>query len=404
MAESGWLDQRETLEIEIHQTMRLGIVGCGITGTAIACLLSEAGHRIEIFEQASACKPMGAGIMLQPSGQQVLRRMGLLEDVMRVAERLDGMSAVLKSGRELVRLKYSSLEPALFGLGVHRGELYELLLRKCREVGVTIHAGQPIVSAGSSADGHWVESKQAERFGGFDFLIGADGSASALRKQSGIRTRVHEYEHAAMWATGHCEFQPRELLQVVDGTEKLVGLLPIGGNRSSFFWGIRASEYETLRNSSIDKWKASVLEICPAAESVLTGLNTFDDLTFAKYRDVSMKTWFDGRVLFLGDAAHATSPHLGQGVNLALEDAMCFADELGRLGDFAAACDSYTRIRKSKLRYYSRLTRFLTPFFQSSGWGRGKLRDVFLPWFPRTPFVRREMLRTLCGFKNGWLK
>lgn len=384
--------------------MKIGIIGGGITGTAVAYLLAQNGHDVRIFEQASECKPVGAGILLQPSGQQVLDRLGVLNDVSKVAQRLDGLSAILKSGRELVRLKYEWFDPNCFGLGVHRGELFELLLKKCIQADVTFYNDSRIERAGSDANGHWVESTSGNRFHGFDFLIGVDGSASNIRDASRIRTKVIEYDFAALWSTGACSYQPGKLVQIVDGTHKLVGLLPIGGGRSSFFWGLPAGTQGELSDTSIDTWKQEVLSICPDAESILSGLNSFDDLTFARYRHVSMSAWYDQRTIFLGDAAHATSPHLGQGVNLALEDAACFADALEHCGDFAGACRGFTRTRRSKLKYYSQLTRMLSPFFQSQGVVRGVLRDVFLPWFPYTPVVRREMVRTLCGFKNGWLR
>ena len=61
--------------------MRIAIAGAGITGTTVGFLLAEQGHEVTIFEQAKVCQPVGAGIMLQNSGQQVLDRLGLLADL-----------------------------------------------------------------------------------------------------------------------------------------------------------------------------------------------------------------------------------------------------------------------------------------------------------------------------------
>ena len=134
---------------------------------------------------------IGAGILLQPSDQQVLKRLGILEDISRVAQPLDGLSAILKSDRQLVRLKYEWLDPTLCGLGEHRGELFELLLNNCLKTNVTIHTGSRIERAGSDSALEWIECSGG-RFDGFDFLIPTDGSASRIRGSSQIRSKVIE--------------------------------------------------------------------------------------------------------------------------------------------------------------------------------------------------------------------
>lgn len=136
---------------------------------------------------------------------------------------------------------------------------------------------------------------------------------------------------------------------------------------------------------------------------MVEAINDFESVTFGTYRNVSMQRWHDEGVVFIGDAAHATSPHLGQGVNLALEDALSLATALTVSGNFERACQKYTRERRAKLRYYQQLTKLLTPYFQSRGWMKGKLRDIALPWLPSLPWIGNEMLRTLSGTKQGWL-
>ncbi|MGI9516235.1 MAG: FAD-dependent oxidoreductase [Pirellulaceae bacterium] len=384
--------------------MKVAISGCGITGAAVACLLAEMGHDIQVFEQAEQCRPVGAGIMLQPSGQQVLADMGLLDGLAEVSARLDGLLALHKSGRQLVSLKYQWLNRELFGLGVHRGTLFTSLLNRALHLGVQIHSGHRIVDYTVDDDSVSVVSEHGACHGGFDFLIAADGSRSQLRSTAGIRSKIVEYDFAALWATGNCDYLPGSLVQIVNGTRQLVGILPIGKGQASFFWGLPAAEWEQLQESPIVEWKQAVLDVCPDAVSMLDEMEDFGCLTFARYRHVKMSSWYADRIVFLGDAAHATSPHLGQGVNLGLEDARCFVDALQSTGDFQGACRLFSKQRRRKLRYYSQLTHMLTPFFQSHGRVRGTLRNIFLPWFPRTPFVRREMIRTLSGYKNGWLR
>lgn len=382
--------------------MRIAIAGAGITGTTVGFLLAEQGHEVTIFEQAKVCQPVGAGIMLQNSGQQVLDRLGLLADLATASEELTGMTAMHVSGRNLVQLDFSKLGDEYFALGVHRGNLFEVLLNRCISSGVTIRNDQQITRYDEAND--CLETETGERFDGFDFVIAADGSRSRLRESTGIRCRVTEYDHAAIWTTGACDFQPGQLFQFVQGTRRLAGLLPIGNGHSSFFWGLPANEWPKLRNTSLDTWKQEVRKFCPQSESILDQIESFEQMRFGTYRNVAMSKWNTDRVVFLGDAAHATSPHLGQGVNLALEDAYCFAESIKQTGKFKTACEVYSKKRTSKLRYYQQLTKLLSPFFQSNFGLLAFGRNFALPWLPSIPFVGREMLRTLSGQKDGWLR
>ncbi len=390
--------------------MRIAISGCGITGTTAAFFLSRAGHDVTIFEQAPHCGPIGAGILLQPSGQDVLKRMGLLDAIASASQRLDGMTAMLTSGKRLVQLRYNVLSENLFAYGVHRGRLFEQLFEACQSAGAKIVNNARVVRVTKSKSAPrskvCVKTQMPEMgdaAGEFDFVISADGSRSELRTKSPIRRKIIDYDYAALWITGQSDFQPDELYQVVEGTSKLIGLLPIGLGECSYFWGLPAGEHESLMKSDFGAWREEAIRLSPQSKSILDAEESFDRFTFARYRHVIMKDYFHDRTVFLGDAAHATSPHLGQGVNLGLEDAECFANCLSETNDFDLACQLFDKLRRRKIRYYQQLTRILSPFFQSKGHAKGIVRNLFLPWFPVLPFVKKQMLKTLCGTKKGWL-
>lgn len=382
--------------------MEIGIAGCGIAGTAAALLLARAGHRITMFEQAPECRSIGAGILVSPQGQQVLGRLELLDSIAAASARLSGMRAMQTSGRTLVDLRYDRLQPGLYGLGVHRGRLFSQLLAACRNAGVEVQNGFRVLGLSSAPEGVRIRSADGMESPCFDFVIAADGSRSSIRAATGARIRGGDYNHVALWTTAPCGHQPAELQQVVRGTRRLAGLLPIGGGEASFFWGLRAGEFEELRAKGFGHWRNQVLELFPACEPVFETIRDFDQLTCTGYRHVSMSRWHGDRLICIGDAGHPSSPHLGQGVNLALADAACLADSLAECHTFEQAAWQYAARRRRQLRYYQLLTRMVSPFFQSDGWLLGAGRDVFLPWMPHLPLVGRQMLRTLCGFKQGW--
>lgn len=382
--------------------MRVAVSGCGIAGTAVSHLLATSGHDVTIFEQAAQCQAIGAGIMLQPSGQAVLNRLGILDLIARKSAKLEGIEAFLLSGRPLIELEYGALGEQQFAYGVHRGLLFQQLLTLCETSGVCVQTSTQVCDFGDKGNNVHVIDQHGTQHGPFDFLIAADGARSRLRTPARINSRTVEYDYAAIWATGPCSQIDHRLHQVIDGTNRLVGLLPIGEGQCSFFWGLRADAYDALVQQGLPAWKQEVIGMCPHAAELLDSIECFRQMTFAGYRHVRMKRWSGNKIVFLGDAAHPSSPHLGQGVNLALEDAACFADALNDTQDFQQAAARYQKLRQRKVRYYQSLTRMLTPFFQSDIPLSAACRNLGLPWLPKVPWIRRRMLQTLSGLQNGW--
>ncbi len=369
---------------------------------AAGYLLSQAGHAVTIFEQAEKCRPVGAGILIQPIGQTVLKHLGIYDQIEQQSARLDYIEAIKHTGRRLVFLEYRRLRNQLFGLGVHRGLLFSTLYEQSRNAGAQIRENSRITGYIHTSEGVLLELGAAGQSECFDCIVATDGSRSILRNASGIRHRSVDYEYGALWKTGSCTAVTDRLLQMVEGTRKLVGLLPIGKDQCSFFWGLTADQFAQYQRQGLEFWKQEVRQLCPLAEEMLSKIDSFTELTFTTYRDVSMKSCWTDRIVFLGDAAHPASPHLGQGANLALEDVWEFVGCLKNTGEFASACRQYESFRRSKIQYYQQVTRLLTPFFQSDGWLKGWGRDLFLPLMCQTPVLREQMLKTLCGFKHGW--
>lgn len=143
-----------------------------------------------------------------------------------------------------------------------------------------------------------------------------------------------------------------------------------------------------------------VVDLVPWAAAFLEQITSMEQLQRASYHDVRMARWHEDGLAVLGDAGHALSPQLGQGVNLALVDASVLARSLAAGGLHQGLAD-FSRYRRKHLRFYQFATRWTTPFFQSDHLWLGWLRDLGFPLAMKIPWARREMVAVMAGLKDG---
>jgi 2-polyprenyl-6-methoxyphenol hydroxylase-like FAD-dependent oxidoreductase len=383
--------------------LAIAIAGFGIAGGTLAVLLARQGHRVTLFEQAPRVGPVGAGFLLQPSGQAVLARLGLLDDLAGRSERIAGLHVRTHRGHRLIDLGFSTLEGDQTALGVHRGVVFEAILGAAVAAGVEIVLDFPVAGWQETGGRVVVRGEGDREAGAFDLLVAADGARSRLRRQVDPAVRERDDRYAALWAVGAGTPIRGHLFQVTRGSRELCGLLPLGGGRTNFFWGLRAADWDGLRAAGFPPFRDRVLHLAPEAEELLDPLRDFDGFAFATYRHARPRRIHRGPVVLLGDAAHSTTPHLGQGANLALLDAESLANEIARGAGLAQALARYAAARRRQIRFYLQLSTLLSPFFQSDVPLLGSLRDLGLPWFPAIPGMRRTMEKTLAGWKRGWV-
>lgn len=389
-------------------SLNIAIVGYGTAGQALAILLSRDGHRVEVFERASEPGPVGAGFLLQPTGLQVLWQMGLLPAALQYGAPVTRLYGETPCGRGVMDMRYDGLDPRMYGLGMQRGALFTLLADAWDGM-AGMHRGTRVTSVdrgtGRLSDEH------GRNHGPFDLVIAADGSASQLRQQISPSRMDRVYPWGALWclvSRGDWPW-PDELRQRYVAARKMIGLLPVGTRpgddvpRLSFFWSLPRSDFDAWQSRGMAAWLEEVAAIWPQASACLQGVTECSQLARASYRDAIQKDWHRGRLVLAGDAAHAMSPQLGQGVNMALMDAMALRDALRDETRLDDALARYQRVRRKHVSIYHFWSHWLTPLFQSDRDMVARIRDAsFLP-LGKLPGGRSHMLRILSGTQQGWL-
>lgn len=379
----------------------IGVVGAGPTGLAVALMLARQGRRVVVHERFEQAGPVGAGFMLQPTGLHVIDRLGLTDQVTALGQPLSHVfGREARRGRIVLDVRFDDLKSPRPALGVHRSAIFHILHRACVTEGVVFETGREITAASggrlTDATGHTGPA--------FDLIVDASGARSPIAKALGANRR--ELAWGALWGTVPWPGDPFDetaLQQVYRGASRMIGVLPCGARPDSpdrlatFFWSLKHVDHDAWLSAGLDAWKSEVLALWPEVAPILDTLTDPDSLTLARYGHHTLSLPVADRLAVVGDAAHSTSPQLGQGVNMGLLDALALADVLEAHADLADALSAYARVRRWHIRLYQALSLGFTPFYQADGGLLPWIRDHILGKVSRLPLAPRLLAATVSG-------
>ncbi len=379
----------------------IAIAGAGPAGLSAALSLHRDGHRVRIFERFETARPIGSGLMLQPTGQAVLADMGLLPAMRALGHPLDrlmGHDAI--SGRTVLDMRYAAWPGLGRGLGVHRAALFNVLHDAVIAAGIPIATGRTISGI---ENGHLVFGDKRE--GPFDLVVDALGASSQLRPYLNNVGRARPLPFGAVWGTVPWlddGFDRTALMQRYRQANVMIGMLPIGKQTldgpqlGAFFWSLRWHEHQQLLDGGFELWRARVLSLWPQMAPHLEVLGGFANLSLARYVHQTVPLPVGDGLVAIGDAAHSTSPQLGQGANMALLDARALTLAL-RLPALADGLAHYARLRRWHVRLYQALSLTLTPMYQSDSRWLPVLRDVLVPIGTTVPPLPQVLAALVAG-------
>lgn len=164
----------------------------------------------------------------------------------------------------------------------------------------------------------------------FDLAIVCNGALSKLSAQQCLPVRWirGNWGTCAAIVESPGRYTQQTVWQWYHDSDNYFGVLPLGPDRASLFWNVRSPAQ--LRGQDFVAWQQPVSGFHPCLAGAVSSLRGFEDFRFSSFVEVRMSRWHTGRIVFIGDAAHATDPQLGMGANMALVDACVLASAVAR--------------------------------------------------------------------------
>lgn len=318
------------------------VVGGGTGGTAAALLLARAGARVTLLERVAEPRAVGAGIAIAENGLAVLESLGL-GPALEVGRSVDGARIVDASGRTLMAAREPQPRVTMLRRSTLQGILLDALARESR---IERRFGAEVMRA--TAEGTViVRGGGPEQTLAADLVIGADGVHSRVREGGafGARVRRSGLSYVRMLvdeglATGTEAWTPAGVFGAFAVDE---------GTYAFASCGLPACR-AALASRDLDAFRTAWAHAYAPAARILGAVRRFDHLLVNEVIGVCCTHWSDGRLVLLGDAAHAMAPNLGQGANSALVDAAVLLDELRRAHTIEGALSAYERRRRPAVR------------------------------------------------------
>ncbi|WP_433343128.1 FAD-dependent oxidoreductase [Streptomyces sp. CA-253872] len=370
------------MQLSDLKQLKIAVVGAGYGGAAAAKALSLLGAHVDVYEQASRIREVGAGIGLRPATMNRFREWGIFDAVARVSSPSDYFEILSADATPIMSESWPGMDDYAERTRthlIHRGDFIEALLGVLPEGMVTLgHKLEGIEDKGDHAVLAFANGTTAEA----DLVVGADGIKSVVRKLLfSEKEPVFSGEHAyrAVISLDDAEgMAADDNLRMYIGRGTKIYLLPLR-HRGQVSFDITAlcPDGTWAPEVTKDDLLATVQGFDERLVALTRGLD-MDTVNIRAVYDIDpVDTWHTDSVVLVGDAAHSMLHHQGQGANSAIEDAGALADALRAADTLPEALAAFQATRKPVTDELQRISR--------AGWSEAGIDDVFPGQKPGSP-------------------
>lgn len=364
--------------------MKFTILGGGIAGLTTAIALKQKGFEVEIFEAAPQLKPVGAGLGLGANAIKALQALSIDKPIIAAGRKLPTFSFYNHKGT-LLNTTDSQLLSQKYGLdnfAIHRAALHTQLLAQLANT--SIHLNKKAIGYiqnGTTTTVRFADGSTHNT----QCLIVADGIHSAIRQKL-LPAVQPKYAGYVCWR-GVVEGSEIELNEASEtfGPKGRFGLVPLANNQLYWYACINAPQNSTVYPSyTVEDLKQHFAGYRNPIQKVLEKSAAIK-LLFGDISDLPpLEKFAFGTILLIGDAAHATTPNMGQGACQAIEDAVVLADELGKTHNIQTAFTNYENRRRARTRYITLQSRKIGQVAQWQNPILGAIRDTLMKSLPHS--------------------
>lgn len=331
------------------------VIGGGIGGLTAAIALRRDGHAVEVVERDPTWSVYGVGIIQQANVIRAMADLDLLDDYVSAGVGFDAVEVFLPNGIKVARVPSPRLvEGRPANVGIARPALHRVLGDRAIASGAQIRLGVTPETIEDDGSGVTVAFSDSS-IGRYDLVVGADGVYSTTRAMILPDEPGPRFTGQSVWRYNLPRLPDMDALQVFNGPAG-VGLVPISDTLMYLF--ATTSEPDNPLYPTAGLAAAMRAKLAGAAPTIQALAEQIVDDQAVVYRPLEALLvegpWHRGRVVLLGDAVHATTPHLGQGAGMAIEDSIVLADELKRHDDIESALSAYRERRFDRCAYIVR--------------------------------------------------
>jgi len=395
--------------------MRVAVVGAGPAGLMCAWRMSLSGHKVSVFESKTNLSAQGSGVLLQPICVLLLDMLGLRERVEALGQKITQIrGTMVPLDRCTIAIDYRDQADCDFALGMHRLALWNVLRDESKRSGVDLCVDSAVVDIASTGNHQYrligAESSLLTDHE-FDLVVDASGAYSKLRTHALLPSSPKTLTYGSLWSTltlsPDSSYKSDEMILNTDKDNSGIGILPVGKVELdgealvTLFFNMVWRDSPQWTDETFRQWKHAMYEQWPQITQFLDQIINSEQLYLAKFTQHTLPKPYGDGIAFIGDAAHSSSPQLGQGINMALLDAVTLDWAMNQEAQLDKALQLYASKRRLHVMIYQTLARTLEPFYQSDNKLAIATRDAFYPVLSKLLYLRRANTYLIAG-RLGW--
>lgn len=332
--------------------LKVLIVGGGIGGLTSAIALTSRGAAVEVIERDPDWSVYGVGIIQQSNVVRAVNQLGILDDYLDAGFGFDQVEVFIPNGDRVATIPSPKLVegyPANVGIG--RRALHKVLGDRTLAAGAKVRLGVTATQLLDDGEGVTVEFSDgaSDRY---DIVIGADGMYSTTRRTIFPDAPEPEFTGQAVWRYNFVRDPEVVSLCAYEG-QVGVGLVPLSDTLMYMYITTpEPGNPRYPREGLAAAMRAKLPRSAPKLAALAEQITDDDEVVYKPLEWVMIEgDWHKGRIVLLGDAAHATTPHLGQGAGMAIEDSIVLAEELDCHDQPESAFRAYRDRRYGRCKY-----------------------------------------------------